>query len=275
MATSGPALTVTTPAKGRYLRVKNYELYQSFRRPNPEWVRLHLALWNDFEFIKLTDPAKLLLVAIFSVISRQKKFLIQDDPAFIATLCHLSAVTSSRKNLDILIERGFLIVIENAAEYVPVMTDPKPRAAGSNISQVSLGLFGIQDALLDSFDQFWRVYPRREAKRDGLKAWRQLNPDPALAAKIILAVAARVSGDWSDREQKHLPLPATYIRGRRWEDEVPVGTGVTGNKKGAAASNLHDLKTEARARDQRTGDRDTGKGQGRVVSTAGRPPDGT
>jgi hypothetical protein len=266
---------VTTPAKGRYLRVKNYELYQSFRRPNPEWVRLHLAIWNDFEFIKLTDPAKLLLVAIFSVISRQKKFLIQDDPAFIATLCHLSAVTSSRKNLDSLIERGFLIVIENAAEYVPVMTDPKPRAAGSNISQVSLGLFGIQDALLDSFDQFWRVYPRREAKRDGLKAWRQLNPDPALAAKIILAVAARVSGDWSDREQKHLPLPATYIRGRRWEDEVPVGTGVTGNKKGAVASNLHDLKTEARARDQRTGDRDTGKGQGRVVSTAGRPPDGT
>ena len=70
----------------------------------------------------------------------------------------------------------------------------------------------------DGFDRFWSVYPRRHAKRDAMKAWAQLNPDPELVETIVEHIQLRVkSRQW---REGFIPLPATFIRGERWEDEL-------------------------------------------------------
>lgn len=69
------------------------------------------------------------------------------------------------------------------------------------------------------FDDFWQAYPRRVAKADARKAWDKLKPSPELEAQILAALEWQRQV-WDD--PKYTPYPATYLRGERWEDEVPA-----------------------------------------------------
>jgi hypothetical protein len=70
---------------------------------------------------------------------------------------------------------------------------------------------------LAGFDAFYTAFPRHEARRDAEKAWKQLRPDAALQAVILTHLQTR---RWP-ADKKFVPLPATFLRGRRWED-APV-----------------------------------------------------
>lgn len=77
----------------------------------------------------------------------------------------------------------------------------------------------------DRFAEFYAVYPRKEARPAAEKAWRRLALDKE-ADKAIADVMARVGegGPWKGTEKRFIPLPATYLNGRRWEDEwKPAG----------------------------------------------------
>lgn len=72
---------------------------------------------------------------------------------------------------------------------------------------------------LDRFDEFWRIYPRREAKTKAMTAWKPVKPDEVdLILKDVCDRA--VSDDWKKEAGKYVPLPATYLNQRRWEDET-------------------------------------------------------
>ncbi len=68
------------------------------------------------------------------------------------------------------------------------------------------------------FDDFWAVYPNRKAKKDALKAWTKLNPSQELIQTIIECV--EVYAKTKQWRQGYIPLPATFIRGERWDDEL-------------------------------------------------------
>ena len=71
------------------------------------------------------------------------------------------------------------------------------------------------------FAAFWSVYPKKEAKLDAKKAWAKLNPDAALLETILSAIEQRKKSDtW---QRGFIPNPATWINGRRWEDEIDSG----------------------------------------------------
>ena len=69
------------------------------------------------------------------------------------------------------------------------------------------------------FDNFWREYPRKEAKQEARKAFFSLSPDEVTFARMLEAVKRQKSSDqWRDKQ--YIPHPATWIRGKRWEDEA-------------------------------------------------------
>lgn len=73
----------------------------------------------------------------------------------------------------------------------------------------------------DTFPTVWQPYPRKESKKDALKAWCQLDPDEALIANILTALAWQVEL-WEQRSDWYTPpLLATYLRAERWTDEPP------------------------------------------------------
>jgi len=72
------------------------------------------------------------------------------------------------------------------------------------------------------FDAFWQAYPKKVGKADALKAFTKLKPDNELMQTILAAIAQWSKTDqWSKDNRQYVPMPATYIRGRRWEDELP------------------------------------------------------
>lgn len=82
------------------------------------------------------------------------------------------------------------------------------------------------DNSLKAFAAFWDVYPRRDAKQDAIKAWKALKPSDELCETIKADIRQRLDegGAWYKSERRFILLPATYLRGRRWEDEPSTTT---------------------------------------------------
>jgi len=72
-------------------------------------------------------------------------------------------------------------------------------------------------------DLFWSLYPRKIGKGAAELAWKKLKPDVALQARIIQAVKAQCKSEqWRRDGGQFIPHPATWLNGKRWEDEVEV-----------------------------------------------------
>ncbi len=70
------------------------------------------------------------------------------------------------------------------------------------------------------FTEFWSNYAKKDKKPDALKAWKQLGPSEVIRNLITADIKRRAnSTDWRKEEGKYIPLPASYLRARRWEDQ--------------------------------------------------------
>lgn len=75
------------------------------------------------------------------------------------------------------------------------------------------------DAPTYTFDDFWKLYPRRVARKDAEKAWKGIRSEdyPQIFAAIE---QAKQTDDWQRDNWRYVPYPATYLRGERWTDEL-------------------------------------------------------
>lgn len=77
----------------------------------------------------------------------------------------------------------------------------------------------------DGFATFWQQYPRKVAKPQALKAWKKIKPAGQLLANLMAALEKqKASADWQKDGGQFIPHPATWLNGRRWEDEAPQAT---------------------------------------------------
>ncbi|MFK9098283.1 Pyocin large subunit-like protein [Pseudomonas guariconensis] len=75
----------------------------------------------------------------------------------------------------------------------------------------------------DLFAQFWKLYPRKVGKANAEKAWSKLKVDACLFERMASALAAwAVSPDWTKDGGQFIPHPATWLNGKRWDDELPA-----------------------------------------------------
>lgn len=82
---------------------------------------------------------------------------------------------------------------------------------------------------VQGFENFYGNYPKKKARQDAFKAWQTLNPDGILLAIILDSLSKfKKSPDWTKENGKYIPLPASWLRGRRWEDEG-TDTATEGN----------------------------------------------
>jgi len=73
----------------------------------------------------------------------------------------------------------------------------------------------------DAFDAFWAAYPKKVSKGAARKAWKQIQPDSELLAKMLAALGrARTCQSWTKDGGQYIPYPATWLRAEGWEDEI-------------------------------------------------------
>lgn len=79
--------------------------------------------------------------------------------------------------------------------------------------------FAMED---ESFNAFWKLYPKKVSKADAKKAWGKLKE-----AEIGLAMAALpkhcMSHAWTKDNGQYIPNAATWLNAKRWEDEIKPG----------------------------------------------------
>lgn len=82
-----------------------------------------------------------------------------------------------------------------------------------------------EDYDLEGFNAFYAAYPKKAGKADALKAWNKLKPDIVLQAKMGEALTAqKKSPQWTKNNGQYIPMPSTWLNGKRWEDEVQTQT---------------------------------------------------
>ena len=73
------------------------------------------------------------------------------------------------------------------------------------------------------FDLFWSNFPRKIGKGAAELAWKKLKPDGPLQARIVQAVKAQCKSEqWRRDGGQFIPHPATWLNGKRYEDELEV-----------------------------------------------------
>jgi len=93
-----------------YFKVKNWDDFQHYKDRNPPWIKLHNHLLDDYDFECLGDAAKGHLLCIWMLASRTKN-LMPFDPSWISK----KIGSSSKVNLQALIESGFLVMEHDAS----------------------------------------------------------------------------------------------------------------------------------------------------------------
>lgn len=73
------------------------------------------------------------------------------------------------------------------------------------------------------FDEYWQAHPRKVAKEDAMRAWRQVlgehdNDEATMQAFHMLF--ERTSIEWKRRPADKVPYFATWINRRDWEDSI-------------------------------------------------------
>lgn len=76
----------------------------------------------------------------------------------------------------------------------------------------------------DGFDVFYKSYPRKVGKAAAAKVFAKVKAN-AILDNILADIKRRMeSGDWSTDKLQFIPHPATYLNGKRWEDETVADT---------------------------------------------------
>ncbi len=79
---------------------------------------------------------------------------------------------------------------------------------------------GEKRQLAARFDSFWKAYPRKVGKQDAQKAFERINPGDAFLATMLTSIdEAKKTDGWQKENGKYVPYPATWLNGRRWEDD--------------------------------------------------------
>jgi len=78
---------------------------------------------------------------------------------------------------------------------------------------------------LESFLEFWAIWPKRVAQADAEKAWMKIAPTNGQLKIICHAVEKwKQSPKWQEDNGKFIPYPATWLNGKRWRDEIETTT---------------------------------------------------
>lgn len=98
---------------------------------------------------------------------------------------------------------------------------PSPSPSPSPKDQKNKDTSAQQAEHVQSFERFWKFYPRKQGKQSALKSWLKIKPTDNLLNTIMAALTnQRASSDWLKDGGKFIPHASTWINQSRWEDEV-------------------------------------------------------
>lgn len=83
----------------------------------------------------------------------------------------------------------------------------------------------------DGFATFWEQYPKKVAKHQALKAWAKIKPVGQVLDDLMAGLQRqKLSTDWQKDGGQFVPYPASWLNGRRWDDEMSAAPAATASQ---------------------------------------------
>ena len=190
---------------GQYFYIVKWSEYQHAQ--TAKWVKLYRSILQDADYVCATSNQRLSMLAALLVADDNGRFpnnqswlnvMSGAEPFEIDFLLSIGYITADIEKLSTADDRTSLFLSNK-----PNNTKGKPKVS-------------------EGFEQFWKIYPRKVAKANALKAWHQVDGDSSLAG--ILDAVKKSTPGWLEGEAKFIPHAATWLRGERWTDEVEAKT---------------------------------------------------
>lgn len=155
--------------KPGYFVIKNWSKYQHYKDRCPPWIKLHATIFEDYDFDRLQDASKLLLVLIWVLASKlgEKIPRIPNDPDWIKRKIHINGTL----NLKPLFNAGFLIMEQGDSEPLAgCLQDAITETEGETETETETE--GDPTIPEEEFEKDWAMYPRKAGdKKKAFSCW--------------------------------------------------------------------------------------------------------
>jgi hypothetical protein len=162
------------------------------------------------------------------------------------TESRLSNALSKLRSMGLIIDAGFngrvrqILVADNVSsdpkihnptekiinkDFTQVLTQPSPICEGRIHTEVNIDTNREQSientpiipskGIVSEFETFYSTYPRKVSKTNAEKAWKKQR---CVLSEVMPSLQKQMKL-WTDPQ--FIPHPATWLNGRRWEDETP------------------------------------------------------
>lgn len=194
---------------------KSWGDFQHYKDRSPPWIKLHKTLLDNYEYQCLPVASRALAPMLWLLASDHERGEIDAAPKKLAFRLRMTEreVTDALKPL---IDNGFFSVIQGDGDALA------GRKQGADPEERQRRLREEAEEKARNFEIFYAAYPKKEGKKDAQAAWEKVDAPLQLLLDAV-AVKAKTE-DWMKAKGQFVPLPATWLRGRRWEDQ---GVAVT------------------------------------------------
>ena len=217
------------------LRIKDFSKFQHFKDRSPPWVKLYRDILDDPDWHDLDGDSAKILVMLWLIASEDetKQGLLPDDRKLrfrlrITEKALEQSITKlshwlDRDDIEEISERYQLDAPERAGE------EREERRGETDVCSPS-----ASESADDGFASFWEQYPKKAAKPRALTVWKKIKPSGQVLADLMVGLEKqKASAEWLKDGGQFIPHPATWLSGRRWEDELsahPSAAPVTDQK---------------------------------------------
>jgi len=205
------------------IRIKDFSKFQHFKDRCPPWVKLYRDILDDPDWHDLDGESAKILVMLWLIASEDetKRGLLPDERKLrfrlrITEKALEQALTKlshwlERVDIDEISDRYQADAPERAGEETETETETETDICSPSASE----------SADDGFATFWDRYPKKVAKLQTKKAWKKLKPSGRLLADLMAGLErATSSANWQKDGGQFIPHPATWLNGRRWEDQT-------------------------------------------------------
>lgn len=103
-----------------------------------------------------------------------------------------------------------------------------------------------------SWTTFWNAYPRKNAKQAAFRAFQKLCPNAELLETMLKALEKQKHQEsWMKDGGSFIPHPATWLNGKRWDDEIQPGGGYERSQSGSRGGHRSEGDGHAGERNER------------------------
>ena len=96
----------------------------------------------------------------------------------------------------------------------------------------------------DDFVQFWKSYPRKEAKKKALKAWKKAKDKPVIKELLRIIETQKQSEQWQKDGGQFIPMPEAWLNAGRWMDEPTKPPAPAAHKDAPHRQSFEEIRNE-------------------------------